>query len=97
MAFVTLYTVGMRRYFRLCACVIKSCRDMNENEMIARNIRKIRKGKIESQMDFAANCGLSVEEISLLEREKADPKLSTLQMIASYIGEPVAYLLTEKE
>ena len=72
-------------------------RNMNENEIIARNIRAARKGLMESQMVFAANCGLSVEEISLLEREKADPKLSTLQMIASYIGEPVTYLLSEKE
>ena len=46
-------------------------------------------------MDFAANCGISVEELSLLERNRADPKLSTLQKIAAYIGEPVAYLITD--
>ena len=68
---------------------------MSENEIIARNVRKIRKEFGQSQMDFAANCGISVEELSLLERNKADPKLSTLQKIAAYIGEPVAYLITD--
>ena len=68
---------------------------MSENEIIARNVRKIRKEFGLSQMDFAANCGISVEELSLLERNRADPKLSTLQKIAAYIGEPVAYLITD--
>ncbi len=68
---------------------------MSENEIIARNVRKIRKEFGLSQMNFAANCGISVEELSLLERNKADPKLSTLQKIAAYIGEPVGYLITD--
>ena len=68
---------------------------MCENEIIAINVRKIRKEFCQSQMDFAANCGISVEELSLIERNRADPKLSTLQKIAAYIGEPVAYLITE--
>ena len=70
---------------------------MCENEIIAINVRKIRKEFCQSQMDFAANCGISVEELSLIERNRADPKLSTLQKIAAYIGEPVAYLITENE
>lgn len=70
---------------------------MSENEIIARNVKDIRRDFGQSQIDFAANCGISVEELSLIERNKADPKLSTLQKIAAYIGEPVAYLITENE
>ncbi len=70
---------------------------MSENEIIARNVKDIRRNFGQSQIDFAANCGISVEELSLIERNKADPKLSTLQKIAAYIGEPVAYLITENE
>ena len=69
---------------------------MSENEIIAINIKVIRKSLGESQMDFAANCGLSVEEVSLLERNKADPKLSTLQKVAAYIDRSVAYLIDEQ-
>lgn len=68
---------------------------MSENEIISYNLKRIRKELGESQLDFAANCDISVEELSLLERGKSDPKMSTLQKIAAYIGQPVAYLLTE--
>lgn len=68
---------------------------MSEIEILSFNLKKIRKELDESQMDFAANCGISVEELSLLERGRSDPKMSTLQKIAAYIGQPVAYLLTE--
>lgn len=70
---------------------------MSENEILSYNLRKIRKEFGESQIDFAANCGISVEELSLLERGLSDPKISTLQKIAAYIGQPVTYLLTEDE
>lgn len=70
---------------------------MSENEILSYNLKKIRKAFGESQIDFAANCGISVEELSLLERGLSDPKISTLQKIAAYIGQPVTYLLTEAE
>ena len=72
-------------------CVIA----MSENEILSYNLRKIRKSLNQSQIDFAANCGISAEELSLLERGLSDPKMSTLQKIAAYIGEPVTFLLTE--
>ncbi len=68
---------------------------MSENEIVSYNLKRIRKELGESQFDFAANCGISVEELSLLERGRSDPKMSTLQKIAAYIGQPVAYLLTD--
>ena len=42
--------------------------------------------------------GISVEELSLIERKLTDPKLSTLQKIAAYMGITVSKLLeTEKD
>ena len=50
-----------------------------------------------SQIEFAAECGISTETLSLLEREQTDPKLSTLQKIASYLGCTITELLTDNE
>lgn len=68
---------------------------MCENEFMAKNIKNIRKQLNQTQINFAANCGISVEEISLIERNKADVRLSTLQKIAAYIGKSVIYLISE--
>ena len=43
----------------------------------------------ESQMEFAAHCGISTEALSLLEREQSDPKLSTIQKVAAYADRTV--------
>ena len=69
---------------------------MPERGILARNIRTLRKEMKESQMDFAAHCGISIEALSLLEREQSDPKLSTIQKVAAYTDQRVSDLL-EKE
>lgn len=66
---------------------------MPEKEALARNIKWIRMRMHESQMDFAAHCGISTEELSLLERQRTDPKLSTIQKVAAYVDQPVNDLL----
>lgn len=66
---------------------------MPEYEALAKNLKKIRKEKNETQFEFASNCGVSEEEISLMERKKTDPKLSTLQNIAAYTSRTVSDLL----
>ena len=65
---------------------------LEENEILATNIKKFRSELKESQFDFAENCGISVEILSLIERGIANPKLSTLQKISAYIGCTVADL-----
>lgn len=40
---------------------------------------------------------MSVEEVSLIERNIADPKLSTLQKLAAYSGLTVSDLLDTEE
>ena len=66
-------------------------------EVLSYNLKKIRKLRHQSQIDFAAECGISTETLSLLERQKGDPKLSTIQKIALYIDCDPADLIREKE
>ena len=59
---------------------------MPEFEALAHNLKLIRKVKQINQEDFAAECGISVETLSLLECEKVDFRMTTLQKIAAYVG-----------
>lgn len=66
---------------------------MPEKIALARNIKALREELQESQMEFAAHCGISTESLSLLERERSDPKLSTIQKVAAYTDTTVSDLL----
>ncbi len=66
---------------------------MPEREKVADRLRKIRRKLKENQADFAANCDISTDTLSLIEREQTDIKLSTLQKIAAYTGLTVSELL----
>ena len=67
---------------------------MPEVIALARNLRRIRKEMKLSQLEFALESGISLDIISMIEREKTNPRLSTLQKISAYTGETVADLLT---
>ncbi len=69
-------------------------RNMPEIEILARKTKKIRTDLNESQEEFSANCDISVEILSMLERGLSNPRLSTLQKIAAYTGFTVADLLS---
>lgn len=66
---------------------------MAEIIALSKNLKEIRAVLNESQIDFAVHCGISVEILSLLERGRTDPKLSTLQRISAYTGLTVSDLL----
>ena len=70
---------------------------MPERVALAKKLKKIRKQMHESQMEFAAHCDISTEALSLLERERSDPKLSTIQKVAVYTGHTVSDLLNVEE
>ena len=70
---------------------------MPERVALAKKLKKIRKQMHESQMKFAAHCDISTEALSLLERERSDPKLSTIQKVAAYTGHTVSDLLNVEE
>ena len=66
---------------------------MPEKEALAKYLKEFRKINKETQFEFAANVGISIEELSLMEREIANPSLDTLQKIAAYTGNTVSELL----
>ena len=66
---------------------------MPEGKILAQKSREIRREMKESQMEFAYHCGICTETLSLIEREKADPRLSTVQKIAAYVNRTVSELL----
>lgn len=70
---------------------------MPEIDILAKNLKKKRDELHETQFVFASNCGISTDEISLIERGKTDPKLSTLQSIAAYANITVSDLLKIEE
>ena len=70
---------------------------MPEISALSNNLKEIRRITGLSQGEFAFRCGISIEILSLLERGKTDPKLSTLSRIASYVGCSVSELLDTNE
>ena len=68
---------------------------MPEIEILSKNIKQIRSKLNLSQIDFAALCGISTEILSLIERQKSDPRLSTIQKIAAYLDCNVVDLLSK--
>ena len=70
---------------------------MPEIKFLAKNIKKIRKEMQETQLDFAAHCGLGTGTLNAIERELSDPKLSSIQKIAAYVDMTVPELLSEDQ
>ena len=70
---------------------------MPEIIALAKNVRKIRMKMKLSQLQFSLEIGISLELLSMIEREKTNPRLSTLQKIAAYVGCSVADLLRVEE
>ena len=66
---------------------------MPERVSLSAYVKKHRAQNRETQEVFAANCGLSIEYISLIKREKANPSLHTVQKIAAYTGDTVSTIL----
>lgn len=70
---------------------------MPEKDALAKRLKGYRRLQHQTQFEFSEATGLSVEEISLLERVGTDPKLSTLQNLAAYMGITVSELLEIKD
>lgn len=70
---------------------------MPETDALAKRVKAYRKQLSKNQFEMASEMGISIEEISLIERGKTDPKLSTLQKIAAHMGITVSSLLEVEE
>ena len=67
--------------------------NLPEIKILAQKVKKIRREMRESQIVFAANCGISTEILSLIENERSNPRLSTMQKIAAHTNYTVSELL----
>ena len=71
--------------------------DLSECRNLARNLRRLRKTRGESQPQLAARTGMSQKFISELENEKANPSLRTLSELAAHLGVTVAELIAPND
>lgn len=69
---------------------------MLEQDALVVHIINYRKENELTQEQFAEGCGMSVDNISLIERKKIFPKLDTLGKIAGFMGITVSELLASK-
>ena len=70
---------------------------MPEVDALARQLKQYRTIQDKTQFEMSSEIGISEEELSLLERGQTDPKLSTMQKIASYMGITVSELLSTED
>ncbi len=70
---------------------------MPEIIALAKNVKKIRTEMKLSQLKFAMECDISLDILNQIERCRTNPRLSTIQSIAAYVGCTVADLLKIEE
>ncbi|MBP3480360.1 MAG: helix-turn-helix transcriptional regulator [Clostridia bacterium] len=66
---------------------------MTENVVLAERLISARNDSQETQIVFSEKCGISTKTLSNMENIIGDPRLSTLQKIAAYLGCTVSELL----
>lgn len=64
---------------------------------IGENIKKIRKGQGLTQKELAEKCSLSRSYLADLERNRYNPSLDSLQLIADSLGVNISALLDENK
>ena len=70
---------------------------MPEYKILADNTTRLRKQLKETQAEFAAHCDIASGTLNLIENQRTDPRLSSIQKIAAYTGATVPELLSKKE
>lgn len=65
----------------------------DEKVVLATRVKEFRKANNLCQFDFAEDCGLSKDTISLIERGNANVTLDTIQLLACRMGITVSELL----
>ena len=73
---------------------LHSSENFPELEFISQRLNAYRNKHEESQEVFAEHVGIHIASLSLMERKRMNPRLSTLQKIAAYMGITVSELLT---
>ena len=60
---------------------------------MAERVKAYREKLKKTQFEMAYEIGISIEELSLIERRGANPRLDTMQKIAAHMGISVSELL----
>ena len=66
---------------------------MPEISAMAERVKAYREKLKKTQFEMAYEIGISIEELSLIERRGANPRLDTMQKIAAHMGISVSELL----
>lgn len=67
----------------------------DEKAVLATRVKEFRKENHLCQFDFAEDCGLSKDTISLIERGNANVTLDTIQLLACRMGITVSEMLQQ--
>lgn len=70
---------------------------MPEVSALAKRVKIYRENMKKTQFELSYEMGISLEELSLIEREGTNPRLSTIQKIAAHMGITVSELLKIEE
>ena len=66
---------------------------MPEISVLSKRVKAYRESLGATQFELSGEIGISIEELSLIERAEANPRLSTIQKIAAHMGITVSALL----
>lgn len=77
--------------------VAKGVQKIPEISALAKRVKAYRTSLEKTQFELSNEIGISNEELSLIEREEASPRLDTLQKIAAHMGITVSDLLKVEE
>lgn len=64
---------------------------MDNGSSVGARLRVLRRERELSQKDLAAQCGLSLNAVSLIERDEISPNVATLQRLATALGVRMGY------
>src|SRR5215469_3654813 len=74
---------------------IKSDALLDENQLVARNVRRFRRERAMSLGELARRSGLSKQTLSKIEQGSGNPTVETLALLGAALDVPARRLLTE--
>ena len=83
----------MVKFDIFCILQLKGVQKMPEVSALAKRVKAYRASQNKTQFEIAEEIGISMDELSLIERERANPSLGTMQKIAAHMGITVSELL----
>lgn len=66
----------------------------DEKDILAKNLKDFRKEQKLNQFEFAEDCGISKDTLSLIECSKENVTIETLQLLSARMGKSVVDLFT---